>query len=117
LSFDIVKVISEKRELEQYTDPDRLQKEAVPYIGQAKQVSSSPGKVFLRLDSISSHGQMLEFNSSDIVFAEDVNTLTQKDGTAIQIIRLWVRKGSVGIRLEPFSVNDYAGIFSDRFNR
>ena len=117
MPFDIVKVISEKRELKQFTDPSRLKREAVPYVGQAKQVSSSPGKVFLRLDSISSHGQMLEFNSSDIVFAEDVNTLTKKDGTAVQIIKLWVRKGSIGIRLEPFSVSDYAEVFSDRFNR
>lgn len=117
MPFDIIKVISQNRELKQYTDPDRLQKEAVPYIGQAKQVESSPNKIFLRLDSISSHGQMLEFNSNDVVYAENVNTLTKKDGTAISIVRLWVRKGSVGIRLEPFSVNDYAGVFSDRFSR
>ena len=96
MSSDIVKVILEERELCKYSDPNRLHKEAVPFVGQVKQLKEAPDRIYLRLDSISSHGQMLEFKTNDIVYAEDVNTLTKANGLAIRIVRIWVRKGSVG---------------------
>ncbi len=116
MPFDIIKVISKERELSKYSDPNRLNKEAVPFVGQAKQLKDSPDRIYLRLDSISSHGQMLEFKSKDIVYAEDVNTLTKGNGMAIRIVRIWVKKGSIGIKLDPFAVNDYSEIFADRFS-
>ena len=115
LSFDIIKVISEERKLSKYSDPNRLNKEAVPFVGQVKQLKSAPDKIYLRLDSISSHGQMLEFKMKDIMYAEDVNTVTKEDGLAINIVRIWVKKESIGIKLDPFVVNDYNNFFSDRF--
>ena len=115
MSFDIIKVISKERELSKYAEPSRLNREGVPFVGQAKQLTNSPDKIYLRLDSISSHGQMLEFKTNDIIYAENVNTLTKGNGMAITIVRIWVRKGSIGIKLEPFAVNEYADIFDDRF--
>lgn len=115
LPFDIIKVISEERELSKFSNPHRLHKEAVPYVGHAKQLKDTPEKIFLRLDSISSHGQMLEFKTKDVIHAEDVNTVTKENGQAIRIVRIWVKKGSIGIKLEPFVVTDYAEFFSERF--
>ncbi|MDH5560841.1 MAG: hypothetical protein OEY59_08305 [Deltaproteobacteria bacterium] len=107
MSLDIVKVIGD-RSLEKYKDPDKLEEEAVAYAGQVKQHKSDPGKIFLRVDPLSSHGLLLEFNTGDIVFAEDVNTVTNKNGTACRIIKIWVKKGSIAIKLLPFVVSDFS---------
>ncbi len=112
---DIINVIEKDRSLDKYSDPTRLSEDAVPYIGQPKQNESDPDKIFLRLNPLSSNGAILEFKTKDIVFAENVKTVSQKDGAAFQIIKIWIRKGSVGIKLEPFSVQDFSDVLSEDF--
>ncbi|PCI30412.1 MAG: hypothetical protein COB67_01835 [SAR324 cluster bacterium] len=116
MSVDIIKVISNDHELDKYSDPNRLREEAVPYIGQPKKHPSDAGKIFLRMDPLSSQGQVLEFRTEDVVFAEEMNTLTSKNGTSYRITKIWVRKGAVGIKLEPFSVIDLSSAIGDHFN-
>ena len=111
---DIVEVIS-GRQLEKYVDPNRLADEAVPYVGQPKQTESEPNKLYIRLNPLSSNGALLEFKVADIVYAENVKTVTHQDGTAFQIAKIWIRKGSIGIKLEPFSVQDLSGVFAKDF--
>jgi hypothetical protein len=99
---DIINV--SKYALKKYADKNRLQKEAVAYIGQPKQSSSEPNKIFLRLDPLSSRGTVLEFKAEDVVFAENVETVADKDGKTFQIFKVWIRTGSVGVKLEQFVV-------------
>ncbi|MCP4757608.1 MAG: hypothetical protein GY866_42670 [Proteobacteria bacterium] len=113
---DIVEVISEGKELEKYTDPIRLMNDAIPYIGQPKQNKSDPDKIFIRLNPLSTNGALLEFKTKDVVFAENVKTVSQKDGSAFQIVKIWIRKGSIGIKLEPFSVMDFTDVFAKDFD-
>ncbi len=115
MQSDIISVISENRELGKYNDPNRLLKDAVPYIGQPKQNKTDPDKIFVRLNPFSSNGSILEFKTKDIVFAENVKTVSQKDGAAFQIVKIWIRKGSIGIKLEPFSVQDFSEILGKDF--
>lgn len=116
MTTDIVKVIASNKSLQKYTEPTRLADEAVPYIGQPKQHESEPDKIFLRLNPLSSNGAILEFKTEDLVFAENVKTVSQKDGAGFQIVKIWIRKGSVGIKLEPFSVQDYSEILGKDFD-
>ena len=97
-------VINMNMTLEKYSDRNRLLKEAIPYIGQPKQSSSEPDKIFLRLDPLSSNGAVLEFKTDDIVFAENIETVADNDGDTFQIFKVWIRVGSVGVKLEPFTV-------------
>ena len=113
---NIVEVISGKRELEKYIDPNRLTDEAVPYIGQPKQTESEPDKIFIRLNPLSSNGALLEFKTEDVVYAENVKTVSHKDGNAFQIAKVWIRKGSIGIKLEPFAVQDFSEVFAKEFD-
>jgi len=115
LTSDIIEVIAGNRELEKYSDPNRLMKEAIPYIGQPKQQDSNPDKIYIRLNPLSSNGAFLEFKTQDVVFAENVKTVSQSDGTAFNIVKIWIRKGSIGIKMEPFSVMDFSEVFSNDF--
>jgi hypothetical protein len=114
--FNIIEVITNKRALEKYADKNRLLREAVPYVGQAKQSASEPNKIFLRLDPLSSNGTLLEFKSEDVLVAENLETVSDHNGEAFQIVKIWVRIGSVGIKLEPFTVQDYSDILGKGFD-
>lgn len=114
--LDIVEVIEKNKQLQKYSEPTRLANEAVPFIGQPKRHESEPNKIFLRLNPLSSNGAILEFKTDDVVFAENVKTVSHKDGRAFQIVKIWIRKGSIGIKLEPFSVQDFSGVLAEGFD-
>ncbi|MFT6927801.1 MAG: hypothetical protein ACJAZP_003446 [Psychromonas sp.] len=113
---NIIEVITSARALEKYSNRNRLFKEAVPYVGQAKQSVSEPNKIFLRLNPLASNGALLEFKREDIVIAENVETVADKEGETFQIVKIWVRIGSIGIKLEPFSVQDYSAVLGKGFD-
>ena len=115
MTFDIVKVLNESRELEEHSDSDRLSKEAVSFVGQLKKNETDPSKVFLRSERFANQSILLEFNLRDVVFAEDLKTITRDDGAAIRIVKIWLRKGAIGVKLEPFSVADFSEFFKKRF--
>ncbi len=101
---NIIEEITSDRALEKYSNRNRLLKEAVSYVGHPKQSTSEPDKIFLRLNPLSSNGALLEFKTEDVVFAENIETVANKDGETFQIFKIWIRIGSVGIKLEQFSV-------------
>ncbi len=101
---NIIEEITSKHALEKYSNKNRLLNEAFPYIGHPKQSASEPDKIFLRLDPLSDSGALLEFKTADVLFAENVETVANKDGETFQIFKIWIRKGSVGIKLEQFIV-------------
>jgi hypothetical protein len=100
----IIEVIARERALEKYSNKNRLLKEAVPYVGHPKQSASEPDKIFLRMDPLLNSGALLEFKTEDIVFAENLETVANENGESFQIFKIWVRIGSVGIKLEQFFV-------------
>lgn len=101
---NIIEEITSDHALEKYADRNRLAKEAVPYIGHPTRSAYDPDKIFLRLEPLSNNGALLEFNREDILFAENVETVVNKEGKTFQIFKIWVRIGCVGLKLEPFSV-------------
>jgi len=115
VTFDIVKVLNESREVNPFSDVDRLSKEAVPFVGQLKKNEGDPSKIFLRTERFANQSILLEFNQKDVVYAEDLKTITKNDGTAFRIVKIWLRKGTIGVKLEPFSVTDFSDFFNQRF--
>jgi len=116
LTNNILETHANEQTLKKFVNKNRLPKEAVPYIGQAKQTESEPGKILLRLSPLSENGPLVEFNTEDILFAENVETVSRKDGTSFQVVKVWVRIGSVGIKLEPFSVQNFTNPFDQDFD-
>ena len=110
MPFDIINL--EKRNLERFSDSNTLRKEALPYVGQLRQHKDDEEKVFLRQDPLSPGTNMLEFKKADVLYAEDLKTLSDQKGETVRLIRLWIKKGSVGIRLEPFMVSDFSDVFN-----
>ena len=117
MTKDLIKMIKQNQELETISDLEKHRKEAVSYIGTAQKHKTNASRIYLRLNPFSEQGMVLEFNIQDIVYAEEVQTLFQKDGSAVKMLKIWVKKGSTGVRLEPFLVREISGNFpSDYFD-
>jgi len=96
-------------EIEAYKKPKHfhdLIKTHVPFTGSPQRNPFDPGKVFLFADPYSTHTAYYEFNAADISYLEELPSIVNLDGKAILMVRLWVKKLSLGLRCTPFMVAD-----------
>ena len=63
-------------------------------------------RVILVVDPFSSNTLYYEFYADDISYAEDLGNLVNLQGKSINIVRIWVKKSSIGLRCTPFVVED-----------
>jgi len=80
--------------------------EGVPFAGYPRAHPSDKTKLILVNDPLGSEPTVLEFKLEDILFVEDIPSAVTESGEGIPLVKLWVQRGSVGIILEPFEVND-----------
>ena len=64
--------------------------------------------MILVADPYGHNNHYYEFNTDDISFVEELPNMVTMDEDVIPIVRLWVRKGSIGVRSIPFWVEDLA---------
>ena len=60
-------------------------------------------KFILVADPLSDHTYFLEFHKADVVYAEDLSSVSTGSET-IPMTRIWISQGVIGIRYEPFIV-------------
>jgi inorganic pyrophosphatase len=49
---------------------------------------------------------ILEFRKADVIGVEELASPVDEEGHPRQVLRLWVRRGSLAIRYEPFEVDE-----------
>ena len=95
-------------EIERYKEPkDRLAiaRTHVPFSGSLQKHPDDPQKVILIPDPYSTHISYFEFTQKDIKFLEKLPGISNLNGDTVNITRIWVEKGSIGVRCTPFVVN------------
>jgi hypothetical protein len=98
-----------KFQIEAYKKPrdlHLLRKNHVSFTGSPKKHPYDSDKVILIADPFSSDNLYYEFNKDDISYVEELPNLVNLDGETIAVVRVWVKKLSVGIRCTPFIVED-----------
>ena len=80
--------------------------DGVPFTGYPRAHPSDKTKLILVNDPLGNEPAVLEFNLDDILFVEDIPSAVTESGEGVPLIKLWVKRGAVGIILEPFEVND-----------
>jgi len=63
-------------------------------------------KVILIMDPYSRKTSYYEFRSQDISFVEELPSIVDMDGKAITMVRIWVKKMSVGVLCSLFLVGE-----------
>jgi hypothetical protein len=91
-------------------------KDAVAFVGTIRKQPYDQGKCIIFAEPKGSEpaGQglgvsspaILEFSKADIVAVEELPSPVDETGHSRQVMRLWIRRGSLGIRYEPFEVDD-----------
>ncbi len=87
-------------------DEKDLRRTHVSFSGTPQKHPYDPEKVILVIDPYSSNVSYFEFLTRDISFVEELSNMVDSAGQVIPIMRLWVRKESIGVRSTPFVVAD-----------
>mgnify|MGYP000877835418 CR=1 FL=1 len=78
--------------------------DALAFTGSPRKHPYDDGKIILIVEPQGGESAIYEFKASDIVGAQDLPSPVTEAGESYRIVRIWVRRGAVGIRYEPFEV-------------
>ena len=98
-----------KFEIEAYRRPKssgELKKTHVPFSGTPLKHPHNTEKVILVPDPYSSSTTYYEFKGNDISFVETLPSVVDQNGETVTMVRIWVKKMSVGILCSPFLVEE-----------
>ena len=91
-------------------DDTDLSKTHIAFTGTPQKHHYDKYKVILVTDPYSSNISYYEFWTKDISFVEELMNSVDISGQTVPIMRLWVKKQSIGIRSTPFVVADTSAI-------
>jgi hypothetical protein len=80
--------------------------DGVPFTGHPRVHPSDKNKLILVNDPLGPEPAVLEFKLEDIIFVEEVPAAVTEEGEGVPLVKLWIKRGSIGMILEPFEVND-----------
>ena len=80
--------------------------DGVPFSGYPRAHPSDKTKLILVNDPLGLEPTVLEFNLDDILFLDEIPSAVTETGEGVPLVKLWIKRGAVGLILEPFEVND-----------
>jgi hypothetical protein len=83
-----------------------IPKNGVAFTGYPRQHPSEQDKFVLIHDPLGENPRIIEFKIEDIILIEDIYSAVTESGEATPLARLWIRRGALGVLLEPFEVDD-----------
>ncbi|MDR2953345.1 MAG: hypothetical protein LBU82_08905 [Treponema sp.] len=78
----------------------------LPFTGHPRAHPSEKDKFILVNDPLGPDPLVLEFKLEDVLYVEDVPSAVTEAGEGVPLVRLWIKKGAIGMILEPFEVGD-----------
>lgn len=100
-------------DLTRYETHIDLEKEAVAFTAAPRKHPFDEDKILLVQDPFSSDTMFYEFKIKDILQVDTVPSVGTEGGRNIKMARIWIRKGSLGMRYEPFEVDTPLKFFKD----
>jgi hypothetical protein len=102
-----------KLDIEAYKKPKdwkSLSKTHLPFSGSPQKHPYDINKVILVADPFGNNTFYYEFKTRDIEFIEDLHNMVNIEGDTVTMVRIWVKKKSIGVRCTPFVVEDISGV-------
>jgi hypothetical protein len=81
-------------------------RDGVAFTGYPRQHPSEQDKFVLIYDPLGQNPRIIEFKIEDIILMEDIHSEVSESGETAPLAKLWIRKGALGVILEPFQVDD-----------
>ena len=89
-------------------DRQALRTTHVAFSGSPQRHPYDSAKIILVADPYSTHNFFYEFYKNDIAYIEELPNIVNLDGDTITMVRVWIKKMSIGMRCSPFIVGDTA---------
>ncbi len=100
---------AEKLEIQAYKRPEdlnALKETHVTFSGSPQRHPYDVKKVILVADPYSTQNHYYEFNKADISYVEELPSIVTLEGETVTMVRIWIKKMSIGLRCSPFIVED-----------
>jgi len=78
----------------------------IAYMGSLRSHPYRKNRILLIEDPFNLNSRVLEFEKKDIIAIEKIESLASPNGKIVNIARIWIKKGAIGIKYEPFVVED-----------
>ena len=89
-----------------YDSHVNLDKECVPFVGAPRKHPYDDEKLLLIVDAFTNDTIFYEFRLNDIMSVEEEPGLANDAGDNLLMARIWVKRGALGLRYEPFEVDE-----------
>ena len=102
---------AEKFEIQAYEKPkdlNELKASHVAFSGSPQRHPYDRKKFVLIADPFSTQNHYYEFNKGDVSYVEEQPSIVNMDGETVNMVRIWVKKLSIGLHCSPFRVEDMA---------
>ena len=98
--------LKDRFEIQQYVKPDHIDKDGyIPFSGSPRKHPCEETRVILIADPFSEVTYFYEFNIEDIDYVEELPSISNIKGESVPMVRIWVKKKSIGLRCAPFIVD------------
>lgn len=96
-----------------YASEENYQQECLAFEGAPKKHPYDQDKLLLITAPFSSQTTFYEFQLKDIRHAENLPSIVTDSGSNLFMARIWIKKGSMGVKYEPFTVEDTLVYYHD----
>jgi len=97
---------AKKFEVDAYKKLQALRRHHVPFSGTPQKHPCDENKIILVADPLSTQMFYYDFKTADVEGIQELPSLVTPEGESITMVRLWVKKGRIGVRCTPFVVED-----------
>lgn len=87
------------------THPD-LEKECISFTGAPRKHPYDKDKILLLTEPLTANMVFYEFTITDILHVEDLSSIVTEHGEVFAMAQIWVKRGSIGMKFEPFEVDN-----------
>lgn len=96
-----------------YSSDKAYARENVAFTGTPRKHPYDPKKIILISDPLSANTVFYEFKLSQITHVEELSRQALENGESIQLVKIWIKKGSLALRYEPFIVENTINYLED----
>ena len=100
-------------DIAKYNNTDNFIEKAVSFKGSPRKHPYDSEKIILIVNPFSSDTFFYEFLVKDIIHYDELPSMVTDTGEALPIVRLWVLKGTIGMKYTPFEVDDPVRFLKD----
>ena len=96
-----------------YASDAGYDRDCISFEGAPKKHPYDAEKILLVIEPFSSRTLFYEFRIKDIRHAENLPSIVTDSGSNLFMARIWIEKGSLGVKYEPFEVGDTLTYYHD----